>query len=125
MNWYLEALIKYATFKGRARRKEYWLFTLFNFLILFILLIFDSLIGAQGVLFILYFLATLLPNLAVTVRRLHDIGKSGWWILISIIPIIGGIVLVIFMCTDSQSGNSFDDTTGRNQYGGNPKLNKN
>ena len=125
MNWYLEALIKYANFKGRARRKEYWLFTLFNFLISFILLIVDSLIGSQGVLFILYFLATLLPNLAVTVRRLHDIGKSGWWILISIIPIIGGIVLVIFMCTDSQSGNSFDDTTGRNQYGGNPKLNKN
>ncbi|OBX47863.1 DUF805 domain-containing protein [Haemophilus haemolyticus] len=122
MNWYLEVLKKYATFSGRARRKEYWMFTLFQFIAMFILFILEAAIGLSGELSGVYWLATILPSLAVSVRRLHDTGRSGWWLLISIIPIVGAIVLIIFMCTDSQTGNALDNTTGRNQYGENPKL---
>lgn len=122
MNWYLEVLKKYATFSGRARRKEYWMFTLFQFIAMFILLTLEAAIELPGVLSSVYWLATILPSLAVSVRRLHDTGRSGWWLLISIIPIVGAIVLIIFMCTDSQTGNALDNTTGRNQYGENPKL---
>ena len=113
MNWYLEVLKKYAVFGGRARRKEYWYFQLFYILISIVILIIDGVIGVDGLLFMLYTLAMLIPQLAVCVRRLHDSGKSGWWILISFVPLVS-IVLLVFMVQDSQ--------LGENQYGPNPKL---
>jgi uncharacterized membrane protein YhaH (DUF805 family) len=119
MNYYLEVLKKYAVFSGRARRKEYWMFLLLNLIITFVLILIDSLMGTLspqaglGVLSGLYSLAVLLPSIAVTVRRLHDTGRSGGGILIGLIPIIGGIVLLIFMVLDSEPG--------ANQYGPNPK----
>lgn len=120
MNWYLEVLKKYAEFNGRARRKEYWMFFLISTVISIILAVIDSFTGTiseeagLGLLSGIYALAVLIPGLAVTVRRLHDTDRSGWWILIGLIPIIGGIALLIFMVLDS--------TPGGNQYGPNPKV---
>ncbi len=121
MNWYLAVLKKYATFSGRATRSEYWYFTLFNALISIGLIILDRVIGtynaetAIGTLSSLYSLAVLIPSLAVSVRRLHDTGRSGWWFLLAFIPLIGALVLIYFMVQDSQAGS--------NQYGENPKGN--
>jgi len=124
MNWYLKVLKEnYANFDGRARRKEYWMYTLFNLLIFIglaiVAVIFLSmeLNGLGAVIYglaLVYSLATLIPGLAVAVRRLHDTGKSGWMILIGIIPLIGGIWLLILYCTEGDSGD--------NQYGSDPKL---
>ncbi|MDX5630496.1 MULTISPECIES: DUF805 domain-containing protein [unclassified Brenneria] len=114
MQWYLNVLKNYVGFSGRARRKEYWMFYLFNIIVSFVIAIIDSALGLNAILLLIYSLAILLPGLAVTVRRLHDIGKSGWWILISMIPVVGGIVLLIFTCQDSQPA--------ENQFGANPKL---
>ncbi len=86
MNWYIEVLKKYAVFKGRARRKEFWFFVLFNMIISLVLLAIDLLIGTYstkfeiGILNGIYLLAVLIPGIAVTVRRLHDVGRTGWWI---------------------------------------------
>jgi uncharacterized membrane protein YhaH (DUF805 family)/Flp pilus assembly protein TadD len=119
MNWYLQVLKKYAEFSGRARRKEYWMFTLFNIIFLIIANILDNILGTAiedmgyGLFYILYTLAILIPGLAVSVRRLHDVGKSGWMILISLIPIIGLIWLFVLLVTDSNPG--------ENKYGANPK----
>ena len=113
MNWYLEVLKKYVVFNGRAHRTEFWMFFLFNCIISIVLSIVESLIGLQSVLSGLYTLAVLLPSLGVMVRRLHDIGKPGLWILIGLIPIIGGIILIIFACKDSDPGD--------NEFGPNPK----
>ena len=118
MHWYLDVLKKYAVFGGRARRKEYWLFTLFNMIIAYGLLAIDYLVGTDygsnmGLLYTLYILATLLPSLAVFVRRLHDTGRSGWWFFIGFVPLVGAIILIVFMVLDSQSGS--------NKYGENPK----
>jgi uncharacterized membrane protein YhaH (DUF805 family) len=120
LSWYLEALKKYAVFSRRARRKEFWMFFFINLLISVVLIAIDSLIGTFspqtgfGLLQGLYSLAVLIPSIAVTVRRLHDTGRTGWWILISLVPFVGGIVLLIFMLLDSQAG--------VNQYGPNPKA---
>lgn len=119
MDWYLAVLKKYAVFEGRARRKEYWMFVLFNFLISFALIWLDSMVGMRGasgfgLLSGLYSLAVLLPGVAVSVRRLHDTGKSGWWLLISLVPILGVLIVLFFMVQDSQPGD--------NQFGANPKL---
>ncbi len=119
MNWYLAALKKYAVFSGRARRMEYWMFALFNFIISIALYVIDGLITGfslethSSILQTIYGLAVLLPSLAVGVRRLHDTGRSGWWLLIALVPIIGVIVIIIFTVQDSQPG--------ANQYGPNPK----
>ncbi|MFM6323452.1 MAG: DUF805 domain-containing protein [Microcystis panniformis] len=113
MNWYLEVLKKYAVFNGRARRKEYWMFFLFNIIIAFVLDFVEGLVGSPGVIGLLYSLAVLIPGIAVSVRRLHDTERSGWWLLIAFVPIIGDIVLLVFMVQDSKSG--------QNQYGANPK----
>ena len=113
MNWYLEVLKKYAVFNGRARRKEYWMFFLFNIIIAFVLGFIEGLVGRPGVVGMLYSLAVLIPGIAVSVRRLHDTDRSGWWLLIAFIPLIGAIVLLVFMVQDSKSG--------QNQYGENPK----
>ena len=83
MNGYLDVLKKYAVFEGRADRKEFWIFWLFNFVIGMILGIIGKVIGMGGFLSGIYTLAVLIPVIAVTIRRLHDTGRSGWWILIS------------------------------------------
>lgn len=112
MNWYIGCWKKYVEFSGRARRKEYWMFVLFNFLASIAAGIVDGILGTaliSGV----YSLAAILPGLAVGVRRLHDTGRSGWWVLISLVPIIGIIVLLVFLCMDSEPG--------ANRFGANPK----
>ncbi|KAA0548517.1 DUF805 domain-containing protein [Bacillus sp. BGMRC 2118] len=113
MEWYLKVLKNYVGFSGRARRKEYWMFALFNAIVSILLAIVEVITGLESMLTGLYSLAVLLPSLAVGVRRLHDTGRSGWWLLISLIPIIGAIVLLVFTVSDSQEG--------ENKYGPNPK----
>ena len=101
MEWYLKVLSQYADFEGRARRKEYWMFTLFHGIAAVILVVIDLLLfGDPAFFYGVYILGTLIPAFAVSVRRLHDIGKSGWWILISFIPIIGGLIIFIFTVMD-------------------------
>jgi len=115
MNWYLEVLKKYAVFQGRARRKEYWMFTLFNIIIAMAIGFVSGLADAvfeTGVVLSLatnavYSLAILIPATAVSIRRMHDLGGSGWWILVP-------VVNLVFMFLDSQSGD--------NEYGPNPKA---
>ena len=111
--WYFEVLKKYAVFTGRAGRKEYWYFVLFNLIIFVVLAVLDVLFRSPGILKLAYNLAVLIPGIAVGVRRLHDTDRSGWWLLLGLIPIIGAIVLIIFF---AQDGNPRD-----NQYGPNPK----
>jgi uncharacterized membrane protein YhaH (DUF805 family) len=109
MNWYLEALKKYAVFEGRARRKEYWIFTLFNVIIVFLLVFVAVLFLGQeagSIVNFLYSLAVLIPSIAVGVRRMHDTDHSGWWILLP-------IVNLVFAVQDSQPGS--------NRFGQNPK----
>ncbi len=122
MSWFIGALKKYAVFEGRARRKEYWFFVLFYVIFACGLGLVDGFVGtvyyfdgaaAGVVLSVLYALAMLVPSISVTARRLHDIGRSGWWILIGLIPLIGTIVLLVFMVLDSQEG--------ENRFGPNPK----
>ncbi|MCC6192867.1 MAG: DUF805 domain-containing protein, partial [Burkholderiales bacterium] len=114
MDWYIGVLKKYAVFEGRARRKEYWMFILFNLIVAAILNTVDWMVGTGGLLGGIYGLAVLIPGIAVTVRRLHDTGRSGWWILIVLVPLVGWIILLIFMVLDSHPGD--------NQYGPNPKA---
>lgn len=120
MSWYIKVLQNYAVFSGRARRKEYWMFVLFNFIFLSVLTIVDvvtrmySFDVGLGVLSGVYTFATFIPALAVTVRRLHDTNHSGWWVFISLVPFVGAIILLVFLATDSQPG--------PNQYGPNPKA---
>ena len=121
MHWYLEVLKKYAVFSGRARRKEYWMFALVNIIIAVLLGILEAALGIggrreqyQSVLGGLYSLAVLLPTLGVTVRRFHDTGRSGWWILLSFIPLIGSLIVLFFLVQDSEPG--------ENRYGPNPKA---
>jgi uncharacterized membrane protein YhaH (DUF805 family) len=112
MEWYLKVLRQYADFTGRARRREYWMFTLFNLIIAVVLLLLDYGLGT-GFLNMVYSLAVLLPSLAVGARRLHDIGRSGWWQLLGLIPIIGTIILIVWAATDG--------SPEPNQWGVNPK----
>lgn len=119
MEWYVKALKKYAVFTGRARRKEYWMFVAVNFIFSFFAIFIDSMLGIQydtglGLVYGLYSLAVLLPGLAVSVRRLHDVGKSGWMLLVYFIPIIGMIWLFVLSVRDGQPG--------VNVYGPNPKV---
>lgn len=120
MKWYLEPLNKYATFEGRARRKEFWQFAVFVFLVQLVLGVIDRMIGTFsigaefGLLGGVFSLFVLIPSIAVTVRRLHDIGRTGWWFFLYLIPLIGAIVMLIFMILDSQPET--------NQYGPSPKA---
>ncbi|ANP48711.1 uncharacterized membrane protein YhaH (DUF805 family) [Streptomyces griseochromogenes] len=112
MSWFIEALKKYAVFSGRARRKEYWLFFLFAYITY---IVFAGIGAAAHAVYLVAIpaLAFLLPGLAVTVRRLHDTGRSGWMILLGLIPLVGPIILLVFYCSDSAAG--------ANKYGPNPK----
>jgi uncharacterized membrane protein YhaH (DUF805 family) len=115
IEWYLQPLKKYTDFNGRARRKEYWSFALGNFLIS---LVFGGAGFGIGLgseyLSSLFGLFILIPSIAVGVRRLHDTGRSGWWLLISFVPIVGFFVLLYFFLLEGDSGS--------NQYGSNPKA---
>lgn len=103
MNHYIDAFKNYANFSGRATRTQYWMFVLFNFIISLVLsFVLTMTIGDIGnVLYAIYGLAVLIPSLAISVRRLHDTNRSGWWILISLVPLIGSIWLLILLCLDS------------------------
>ena len=118
VNWFLVALKKYAVFSGRARRKEYWMYMLFYLIIAIVLAIVDSMImsseGGIGILGAIFALGMLLPSIGVTVRRLHDTNRSGWWILISFVPFVGIFILLYFMIKEGDSGD--------NQYGADPKA---
>lgn len=118
MEWYLKCFRQYADFSGRARRKEYWMFTLFNCIFAMLLKLIDGWIGLTdsgiGILGMIYAIAVFIPGLAVCVRRLHDIGKSGWNYLWGLIPIVGAIILIVWYCKEGEY-----DT---NAWGPNPKL---
>lgn len=114
MDWYIAVVKKYAVFSGRARRAEFWYFTLFNVLIAIALTIADLEAIHIKVLTLVYMLAVAIPGLAVQVRRLHDTDRSGWWLFISLIPLIGSIILLVFFVQDGQAG--------ENRYGPNPKA---
>ena len=118
MEWYLKVLRQYADFNGRARRKEYWMFTLFHMIAAFTTAFIGGLLaeatdGASMALYFIYLIGTIIPGLAVTVRRLHDTNKSGWMILVSLIPLIGSIWLLVLMVTEGDHG--------PNEYGPDPK----
>ncbi|KPP83157.1 MAG: Integral membrane protein [Oceanicaulis sp. HLUCCA04] len=103
----------YANFQGRARRSEYWWFFLFVFIVAFILSAVETMVTGTMFLYLIFLLASIIPSIAVQVRRLHDTGRSGWWILLSFIPLVGPIVLIVFYVMDSEAG--------VNKYGPNPK----
>ena len=131
MKWYFKVLKQYAHFSGRARRKEYWMFILFYMIFGVVAMILDITLGTTfrptfnfygqpfehelgyGWIYQIYVLATILPTLAVSIRRLHDIGKSGWNYLLAFIPLVGSIILIVWSCKDSQPG--------ENKWGLNPK----
>jgi uncharacterized membrane protein YhaH (DUF805 family) len=131
MEWMIMPLKRYADFNGRSRRKEYWMFTLgviLAFVIAFIVFAFvfgagsssstpddvASMVGSTGVIvFGLAYLAILIPSIAVQVRRFHDQDKSGWFVLLALIPYIGGLILLVFMCLEG--------TRGPNRFGPDPK----
>ena len=113
MKWYLKVVRdNYANFNGRASRQEYWMFFLFNVIFAFVAGFVDGFFGL-GFLYLLYVLAVFIPGLAVGVRRLHDVGKSGWFLLISLIPLVGAIWLIVLVASKSNPG--------ENQYGTEPK----
>ena len=119
MNYFLSALRNYATFSGRARRSEYWFFALFQFLCLLVAIVIDNIAGTTieplfyGAFYFIVALGLFIPGLAVTVRRLHDVGKSGWFYLIILLPIVGAIWLLVLMFIEGKPG--------ENEYGINPK----
>ena len=121
MHWFKLALSRYAVFSGRSQRSEFWFFALFSSLIQLGLYLVDSMLGwtfmadglEYGALSTIALLALLVPGLSVSARRLHDIGKSGWWQLLILLPFLGVIVLIYFWARDGQAG--------QNAYGDNPK----
>lgn len=113
MKYYIRVFQNYVNFQGRDSRKQYWMFVLINIIVSGILFLISSLIGdSYQILSNIYGLALLVPGLAISIRRMHDIGKSGWWILIDLIPIIGVIWYIVLLCQPSQEG--------VNQYGDMP-----
>lgn len=132
MEWMLMPLKRYADFNGRSRRKEYWMFALFQLIVIFGITILGSILGAfspdasggmsfGGSLMFgligIYFLAIIVPSIAVQVRRFHDQDKSGWFVLLNFIPYLGGLIVFVFMCLDG--------TKGKNSYGEDPKISDN
>lgn len=120
IQWYKKVVLEnYANFNGRARRAEFWWYTLANIIMAVIAMTLDSVLGTNieplpyGYVYMIYALAVFLPGLAVGVRRLHDVGKSGWFYFIILVPIIGAIWLLVLFVTEGQHG--------ENQYGPDPK----
>ena len=119
MDWYLKVLKNYFGFEGRARRKEFWMFVLINIVVSIVIALVDNILGLNwgagyGVLGTVYALAILVPSIALTARRLHDIDKSGWWQLIGLIPLIGWIVMIVWAATEGHRG--------ENRFGADPKA---
>ncbi len=119
MSFFLKAYSNYVNFRGRASRSEYWYFTLFYILFIIILSFVDMAIGSYnmdslGLLSTLFIAVGAIPSLALTIRRIHDTGHCGWWALILVIPVIGGLVILFFALKDSEEGS--------NEYGPNPKV---
>lgn len=120
MSWFLMALRKYAKFSGRSQRAEYWFFFLFQALFLIGLAFLDGMLGFfdesedVGLFSGIFAIAMIIPSFSVNVRRLHDTGRSGWWLLASLVPVLGSLVLVVFALQDSQPGG--------NAYGPDPKA---
>ncbi len=112
MEWYLSVLKNYAVFSGRARRKEYWMFMLFNIIVTCIIAVIDSAMGTV-ILGAIYALAVFIPSIGVSIRRLHDTNRSGWWLLIAFLPLIGSLVLLVFFVLEG--------TAGENSHGVDPK----
>ena len=113
MEWYVGVLKKYAVFEGRARRKEFWMFCLFNMIIGIVFSILGNIGFFFNVIYGIYGLAILVPSIAVGVRRLHDTNRSGLFLLLALIPLVGAIILIVFLAQDSAAGD--------NKYGANPK----
>ncbi|MHB0755355.1 DUF805 domain-containing protein [Polaribacter sp. M15] len=117
MNWYLKVLKQYFDFSGRARRKEYWMYILFHLIFTFVTIFLDTLLATEvnnvGFFYLIYVLLNIIPGLAVSIRRLHDIGKSGAMILVNIIPFVGPIWFLVLTCMEGQSK--------PNKWGENPK----
>ena len=128
MEWMLMPLKRYADFSGRSRRKEYWMFILFMVLVYLALGVLLTVLGLSGdedgslftvgggatiIILLLFGLAILIPSIAVQVRRFHDQDKSGWFVLLNLIPYLGGIIVLVFMCLEG--------TRGPNRYGPDPK----
>ena len=125
MEWMLMPLRRYADFQGRSRRKEYWMFVLFLLLCEIPLFILGGILGGFsghgssagmglfGLILLIFGLAVFVPALAVQIRRFHDQDKSGWFVLLGLIPFIGGLVVLVFMCLEG--------TSGANKFGPDPK----
>ena len=130
MYWFLKVVKNYVGFDGRAQRKEFWMFTLFHFIIYIVLGIIDIVIGTYsymsniGLFTGLFVLAMLLPALAVSVRRLHDIGKSAAYYFICFIPIVGFIVMIVFWARDSQPGEGQINRAQTLERGGHPGMDR-
>ncbi|OKP99781.1 DUF805 domain-containing protein [Paenibacillus sp. P46E] len=107
MQWYIKALKNYRGFTGRATRTEYWMFFLFNIIFFIALAFLQEMLGMIHLLTPLYSLAMFLPALAVLLRRLHDSGKSGWWVLSCLIPMVGFVILTVFACLPSEGNNKY------------------
>ena len=112
MNYFLDALKRYADFTGRARRKEYWMFILFYVIFYIAAMVVDIVLGTF-LITLVFALGMLIPSISLAARRLHDTGRSGWWQLIALIPFVGFIILLVFLVMDSSADN---------QYGPNPKA---
>ena len=113
MEWYIGVLRQYTVYTGRARRKEYWMFVLISTMVSVVLNVLDAFFGSFGWASLLYGLAVFLPTACVAMRRLHDTGRSGWWLLLCFIPLLGLLILLYFLVQDSEEG--------ENEYGLNPK----
>ncbi|MFH8386884.1 DUF805 domain-containing protein [Kitasatospora sp. NPDC018058] len=113
MKWYLGGLKNYARFRGRARRREYWMFMLFNGIVSFVAGFFDGLLHTGYLISLIYALVVWIPTLAAGSRRLHDTGRSAWWLLLGLVPVVG-LLLVVFHVLNGQAG--------ENRYGPDPKL---
>ena len=118
MEWYLKVINSYSDFSGRSRRKEYWMFFLINSIFSIIGFYLDNILGTvwaigYGPIYVGYGLAVLIPSLAVAIRRLHDVGKSGWYYLLVLLPIIGPIWLIVLFAKEGEQGD--------NRFGSNPK----
>lgn len=112
MEYFIGGLQKYADFSGRASRKEFWMFVLFYLIFAVVLSILEGILGIDF-LALIFSLALLIPSISITARRLHDTSRTGWWQLIGLVPLIGFIVMLVFLVQDSHDGN---------EYGANPKT---
>jgi uncharacterized membrane protein YhaH (DUF805 family) len=113
MQWFMKCLNQYADFSGRARRQEYWMFSLFYMIFVAAAVIVDVILS-MPIFTLLFMLGVMIPSLSVMVRRLHDTDRSGWWCLVTLVPFVGGFILLFFLCVEG--------TQGVNRFGSNPKA---